>query len=206
MSSQPSTLETYDVVIVGGGIAGLTVAYELENKSVLLLEKEQLCGGRTLSMNMGPYVFNQGAQMIPGGETNVAKLADKLGVTRTLINKTKTSTYMKGKFVAGSSEFKFLLGLPIPFIQKLKMAFGIMRIRSRYSGMVDLSPRSDDRVLQELSGMSLVERLNIRHPDVKAFWDAISKTSSTLRADEQRSRWRSRPKKFPEFCSRLELE
>jgi protoporphyrinogen oxidase len=184
MTFPPGTSETYDVVIVGGGIAGLTVAYRLDNQNVLLLEKETQPGGRTLSMNMGPYVFNQGAQMIPGGETNVAKLADELRVTRTLIDKTKTSTYMNGKFVSGSSEFRFLLGLPIPLLEKIKMAFGIMRMRSRYSGIVDKSPRSDDRTLRELSETTLVERLNIRHPGTKAFWDSVSKSSSTLRADE----------------------
>ena len=184
MTSQPNTSETYDVVIVGGGIAGLTVAYQLGNQNVLLLEKEDMCGGRTLSTNIGPYVFNQGAQMIPGGETNVAKLADELGLTRTLIDKTKTSTYMKGKFVAGSSDFRFLLGLPIPLFEKLKMAFGIIRMRSRYSGVVDKSPRSDDQKMQELSEKTLVERMNIRHPEVKAFWDSVAKSSSTLGAAE----------------------
>ncbi len=184
MTSQPDSSETYDVVIVGGGIAGLTVAYQLGNENVLLLEKEDICGGRTLSMDMGPYVFNQGAQMIPGGETNVAKLADELGVIRTLIDKTHTSTYMNGKYVTGSSEFKFLLGLPIPLWEKLKMAIGIIRMRSRYSGIVDKSPRSDDRKLQELSEKTLVERLNIRDPDVKAFWDSVAKSSSSLGATE----------------------
>ena len=184
MTSQSHTSESYDVIVVGGGIAGLTVAYQLDNQNVLLLEKEDMCGGRTQSINMGPYVFNQGAQMIPGGKTNVAKLADELGVTRTLIDKTKTSTYMKGEFVTGSSDLKFLFGLPIPFFEKLKMTFGIIRMRSRYSEIVDKSPRSEDPKLQELSEKTLVERLNIRHPDVKAFWDSVAKSSSTLGAAE----------------------
>ncbi len=92
----PDSPDIYDIVIVGGGIAGLTVAYRLGHKKVLLLEKESVPGGRTLSSNMGPYVFNQGAQMIPGGETNVARLADELGVRRVLIDKTKTCTHMNG--------------------------------------------------------------------------------------------------------------
>ncbi len=45
----------FDVVIVGGGIAGLTAAYYLRDLSILVLEKEARAGGRILSC--GPSSF-----------------------------------------------------------------------------------------------------------------------------------------------------
>ena len=38
MSSEE--VPTYDAVIIGGGLSGLTTAYLLRNKNILLLEKE----------------------------------------------------------------------------------------------------------------------------------------------------------------------
>jgi protoporphyrinogen oxidase len=140
VTAELSSTEKFDVVIVGAGLAGLTVAYRLGDKNVLLLEKEDVVGGRTVSMTMGPYVFNQGAQMIPGGDTNVARLADEVGVERTLIDKTKTATYMHGKLVASSSDFTYLMGLPISLKSKFKMGLSALRLRSRYSGIVDKPP------------------------------------------------------------------
>ncbi|NQW18866.1 MAG: FAD-dependent oxidoreductase [Chloroflexi bacterium] len=184
MTTQSSSTEKFDVVIVGGGLAGLTVAYRLGDKSVLLLEKEDVIGGRTVSMEMGPYIFNQGAQMIPGADSNVARLADELGVRRTLIDKTKTCTHMNGKLVASSSDFRYLLRLPIPLLARFKLGLNVLRLRSRYSGVVDKPPRADDKRFRELSEQSLVELMKIRDPDVKALWDAFSMAASTLACDE----------------------
>ncbi|GEM_PF-1139060 len=184
VTAELSSTEKFDVVIVGAGLAGLTVAYRLGDKNVLLLEKEDVVGGRTVSMTMGPYVFNQGAQMIPGGDTNVARLADEVGVERTLIDKTKTATYMHGKLVASSSDFTYLMGLPISLKSKFKMGLSALRLRSRYSGIVDKPPRSDNGRFRALSEQSLVDLLKISDPDVKALWDAFSMASSTLGCDE----------------------
>ncbi|MEE9249036.1 MAG: FAD/NAD(P)-binding protein, partial [Dehalococcoidia bacterium] len=55
-----------DTIVVGGGIAGLTAAYRLRDRDILLLEKEEIPGGRTVSRKLGPYVYNAGAQVILG--------------------------------------------------------------------------------------------------------------------------------------------
>ena len=52
--------KTLDTVIVGGGIAGLTIAYRLQNQEILLLEKEDYCGGRTLSKQDGRVRLQHG--------------------------------------------------------------------------------------------------------------------------------------------------
>ena len=76
-----------DTVIVGAGLSGLTVAYRLKDKNILVLEKEDVCGGRTISRKMGEYVYNAGAQVVLGDDSESSKLARELGVKKTLINK-----------------------------------------------------------------------------------------------------------------------
>ena len=42
--SEPSA--KYDVIIVGGGVSGLSAAYYLKDKSIVILEKESEVGGK----------------------------------------------------------------------------------------------------------------------------------------------------------------
>lgn len=57
----PSEKELYDVIIIGGGVAGLTAAYKLREHKVLLLEKNDYFGGRVLTKKWNHLAYDLGA-------------------------------------------------------------------------------------------------------------------------------------------------
>jgi len=73
--------QDYDVIIVGAGIAGLTVAYRLRELNVLVLEADTHIGGRTLSEQFDSgWWANYSAQYLSPDKVKVFELADGLDV------------------------------------------------------------------------------------------------------------------------------
>ena len=106
---------------------GLPLPTDCVSGNILLLEKEEIPGGRTESRTLGPYVYNAGAQVVLGDTGPLATLVDEIGVKRTLIAKSKLPLYMNGKLVASSNEYGLLLKMPIPFLDKIKFAWHIWK-------------------------------------------------------------------------------
>ncbi|HMI68374.1 MAG TPA: FAD-dependent oxidoreductase, partial [Solirubrobacteraceae bacterium] len=96
-----------DVVVVGGGIAGLSAAWRLRHRDVLLLEAEDRLGGRLRSHPRGDYWLNYGAHLFPAPGSLVDSMVRDCGletvpvtgsmmglaVGSTLLNRGRVETY-----------------------------------------------------------------------------------------------------------------
>src|SRR5579871_5614089 len=76
--SLPAVSARHDVVICGGGMSGLTSAYLLKGKDVLLLEKEPHWGGNAYEMEYDGQAYATGAAFVESGIA--ADLAKEVGL------------------------------------------------------------------------------------------------------------------------------
>jgi len=70
------------IIVVGGGIAGLTCAWRLQRAGydVEVLERESEAGGRMRSEHCGDFIVERGAQFVASGYRNLHDVATALGI------------------------------------------------------------------------------------------------------------------------------
>lgn len=87
----------YDVIIIGGGIAGLNSAYKLIKKNptlkILLLEKNKL-GGRIYTYHDRFYQVEEGAARFHEKQKNIIKLIQELDLEKQMIKISNAITYI----------------------------------------------------------------------------------------------------------------
>jgi protoporphyrinogen oxidase len=95
----PASSQNYDVVIVGAGIAGLTAAYYLPNKKILLLDGNPRMGGNSKSQTNGKSWMSQGAAYLgeneEGGE--IDQFLASLGIKKYIRRVEGDPVAIKGK-------------------------------------------------------------------------------------------------------------
>jgi len=148
----------YDVIIVGGGIAGLTTAYMLRDKNILILEKENRLGGRVESEKVHEATNNIGTQFFSDGDSSFADLLDELDIKRHTPNLTiaPLALYLSGKFYPDAKTY---INTKVVF-QAVKMIFKNYR---KY--LVSKLPMDDPR-WKKLAALNTEDLQNGMGPEI----------------------------------------
>lgn len=171
----------HDVVIIGGGLSGLSAAVELSKnkKKVLLLERRKFCGGRAYSfidkntsdyidngqhLMMGCYNATRGLLKIIGTE-HLAYLQPSLNINfidedKKIFNLNCSHLILPFHLVSGLMNFSL-----IPFNQRLKML--------RVALDILLTSEGKENELDRLTVEEWLNKLNQSNLTKKLFWNVI---------------------------------
>jgi oxygen-dependent protoporphyrinogen oxidase len=139
-----------EVVVVGGGIAGLAAAWALRDRDVVVLETSDRLGGRLHSVPREPYWLNFGAHVFGGPDTATGRLLTRVGVEARPVPGRLAAVSLGGKLVARGPVELFPLLLPLSPRGRLALAKAGIKLR--------VAVRRYARVARPRAGESPAER------------------------------------------------
>ena len=119
----------YDTVIIGGGLSGLTAAWHLREKDILVLESEDRIGGRLYSLQRDGYWLNLGAGVFSSGKSHVRDLVDELGLKTISIPGSTTAMAFRNKILSRGRIETYPLRLPLSLSARKSLILTGIRIR-----------------------------------------------------------------------------
>jgi len=156
---RPPVSKRYEVVIVGGGVSGLSAAYFLRGRDFLLLEKEPHWGGNAYLEAYDGQAFATGSAFDEKGSAS-DRLAREIGLNPLLIN-SPDPTIVGGKWVPDT----WRGGLDeLPYPASVRESFKKFRKEMLALDM--------DKDAEHLDSIPLTDYLKNYASEVTAWWDA----------------------------------
>ena len=123
-----------DAIVVGGGIAGLTAAWYLRDRDVLVLEAEPRVGGRIRSEPRDPYWLNLGAHVFSGPGSETWRLAEEVGVELARVPGELVAVELNGHIVSGGRPELYPFRLPLSLRDRLALVRAGLRLKRAVAG------------------------------------------------------------------------
>jgi protoporphyrinogen/coproporphyrinogen III oxidase len=172
----------YEAVIVGAGIAGLTAAWTLRDRDILVLEASERVGGRMRSEPRGPYWLNLGAHLFGGPGSLLDRLVAEMGLETRPIPGNRMGLALRGRILAGGRPETYPLRLPLSLGARWSFIRAGLRLRHAAKGFLRaMRPHPGEspaetriRALAYLDDQTFAEYLGPLHPDVRGIFQAIS--------------------------------
>jgi oxygen-dependent protoporphyrinogen oxidase len=146
---------TCDVVIVGGGIAGLSAAWRLRHRDVLLLEAGDRLGGRMRSDPCGEYWLNYGAHLFPAPGSLVDGMARECGLETVPVTGSMTGLAVGSTLLTSGRVESYPFRLPLSLRERIAFAKAGVRVQravARYHRLEQRYDFEDHRTFGEFLG------------------------------------------------------
>ena len=165
-----------DVIVVGAGIAGLTAAWHLRHRRLLVLEAGQRAGGRIRSEPRGDYWLNFGPHLFPGPDTVLGRLVISAGLDTVAVTGSTLAVSFGGRLLTSGRTWAYPLQLPMSLPARASLARAGLAIQRGARAYAQLGrPRPGEaaadirqRQLSFEDERSFAEHLGRLHPDADA--------------------------------------
>ncbi|MEY2515624.1 MAG: hypothetical protein QOJ89_2982 [bacterium] len=177
--------EDRDVVIVGGGIAGLVSAHRLRDRDPVVLEASDRVGGRIWSQQRGDLALSVGAHMFPPPDSVIGTIVTELGLQVMPITGSMLNIHLGGRMVRDVRPELLPFRLPLPAAARVSFARAGLKVKrdaDAYMKLLTRGPGETDadvrlRALKHRGDETFLDFLGKLHPDAFRIFEALSNRS-----------------------------